>query len=754
MSFKKWRPWHLIVKLAAGRYGFIDPVTLLARLRQFGRPSEVAEPLELLRAGLIFHARGVINTRAIQYNLDWVWPYWVVKQFTPGDASFIPRGFSISHINLTHRNWTAVGHPDLSAYPVIDPRGLVTPLFDSWSIDAWVLSDNGDLLLPSHLKDVSQRLDMENNMAVVTQSRQGSLELETRSAVVFDESDQAFLQTDIAGLCPETSGWIVVSIRPYNPEGIQFIDQLDCLDRQRTIQVNGAQAIEFETAPEKILFSTYEAGDVAFDLNRSADRENQVNCPIGMATAAAFFPIDPSKHNRIRYTVDLNQTPSVRKDRTPGPVRSYAEVIDETAGLCVPDPHYQFLYDAAVRTLLLLTSEEVYPGPYTYRRFWFRDACLMINALLGLGLEQRSRQLISRFPGRQNRNGYFQSQEGEWDSNGQVLWLAERLFVLTGRLPEKDLMSSLMKGARWIVEKRRTKNDGKRHDGLLPAGFSAEHLGPNDHYYWDDFWGVAGLRAAARLSDAIGDNPSSRLFFNTADQFEFRIFESMKAAPGYKKFGAIPASPYRRMDSGAVGSLVADYPLQITDPKDPRIMNTVEYLMRHSFVDHGFFQEMIHSGINVYLTLDIAQTLLRSGDERFQLLMDKTAKLASPTGQWPEAVNPVTGGGCMGDGQHGWAAAEWIMMMRSIFVREECRKLILGSGLLPEWLEKDGELRFGPTLVPGGYLSLRFVKAEDRLTLFLSGRRPAGHLECLVKVPGYRPRQIDTSWKQCLLEPR
>ena len=36
--------------------------------------------------------------------------------------------------------------------------------------------------------------------------------------------------------------------------------------------------------------------------------------------------------------------------------------------------------------------------------------------------------------------------------------------------------------------------------GLLPAGFSAEHLGPNDYYYWDDFWGLAGLIAAARLA--------------------------------------------------------------------------------------------------------------------------------------------------------------------------------------------------------------------------------------------------------------
>jgi len=32
----------------------------------------VAEPIELLRAGVVFHARGLINARVIQHNLDWV----------------------------------------------------------------------------------------------------------------------------------------------------------------------------------------------------------------------------------------------------------------------------------------------------------------------------------------------------------------------------------------------------------------------------------------------------------------------------------------------------------------------------------------------------------------------------------------------------------------------------------------------------------------------------------------------------------
>src|SRR6187401_1769363 len=165
-------PWKFIVQRAARAYGFGDPALWLARVRNFAQPSEVAEPIELLRAGVLFHARGVVNTKAIQHNLDWVWPYWVQRQFDPDDVSFIPRGFAISHVNLTHRNWTAVGLPTLSIYPIVDPRGLTTPIHDGWSIDFWLLDRKGNALIPSRLPDefVEQELVLEGGLAVTTTS--------------------------------------------------------------------------------------------------------------------------------------------------------------------------------------------------------------------------------------------------------------------------------------------------------------------------------------------------------------------------------------------------------------------------------------------------------------------------------------------------------------------------------------------------------------------------------------------------------
>src|SRR6185436_12658152 len=84
----------------------------------------------------------------------------------PADQSFIPRAFSFSHINLTHRNWTAVGLPDVPYYPIVDPRGLVTPLFDGWSLDFWLLPANADPVFPSKLAPFKQELLLDENLRV------------------------------------------------------------------------------------------------------------------------------------------------------------------------------------------------------------------------------------------------------------------------------------------------------------------------------------------------------------------------------------------------------------------------------------------------------------------------------------------------------------------------------------------------------------------------------------------------------------
>ena len=263
----------------------------------------------------------------------------------------------------------------------------------------------------------------------------------------------------------------------------------------------------------------------------------------------------------------------------------------------------------------------------------------------------------------------------------------------------------MRKGARWIENKRLSENIEGPHAGLLPAGFSAEHLGPNDYYYWDDFWGIAGLKAAESLFAPI-DRETGEHFGAGAREFSQTVDRSLATCEQRLKRPGMPASPYRRLDAGAIGSLAMGYPTQLCEPDDPRLLDCAEFLLEKCFVKGAFYQDMIHSGLNAYLTLHVAQVLLRAGDARFLDLVDAVAGLASPTGQWPEAIHPATEGGCMGDGHHVWASAEWVLMVRNCFVREEGDRLILGAGIPPRWLKQDKPIRFGPAPTSFGSVSV------------------------------------------------
>jgi len=734
MLLNSW-PTRVLISRAARAYGFLDPVKLVAKIRGFAQPSEFSEPIELLRAGMLFHARGLVNTKAIQNNLDWIWPYWVERQFNPADESFIPRAFSFSHINLTHRNWTAVGLPDVPFYPIVDPRGLVTPLFDGWSIDFWLVQPNGAILVPARLKTFSQTLTCDDTLHVRSVGTWDAASLETDVALtVHNAEPHCSVVVQSSG---QAAGYVGVSLRPYNPEGISFLEKVAVTADDGGWLVNGRHPVLFDRQPQRIILSTYKDGDASQRLNESI-HETAVSCGVGMATAVALFPLASLRDHPLEIRTPIYNELEPKKRPTITKPVAWEDALGAFSTLRIGDAQIQRLFDLAVANLVLHAPDEVYPGPYTYKRFWFRDAAFILHAILALGDVERTRRALKQFAPRQRHDGYFLSQEGEWDSNGEAIWTYYRFQQLTGEPLPDAWLDAIAKGARWIIKKRLPADSGLPEAGLLPAGFSAEHLGPNDFYYWDDFWGVAGLRCAADLLQTR-DPKLAEECARVAAEFMAAIVRSYPTGPHRRFPGAIPASPKRRMDSGAVGSIVADYPLQLFAPANENVLKTVDYLRDHSSYAGGFFQNMIHSGINAYLTLHLAQVRLRAGQPNVAWdLMDCVANLASPTGQWPEAIHPRTGGGCMGDGEHIWAAAEWALMVRACFLREEDDRLVVGAGLREAWWRERGAA-LGPTLTRFGRVTVSIdARSADRPpTLSVEGQWRGAPPVLEVRVPGF-----------------
>ncbi len=726
-----WLPWRWLLGWVAKRQGFLDPLHFLDRLRRFAQPSEVGEPLELLRAGAAFHARGLLNTRAIQYNLDWIWPFWVQRQFNPRDPSFIPRGFSFSHINLTHRNWTTVALPDSPTFPLVDAAGLITPFYDRWSLEAVLLKADGSLCIPSKEKQPEQRLILSPAFAVLTDFAWENFTLKGRAEVKRSPAGDC-LEWSVQAVSPEPGAFLILSLRPYNPEGIALVDWIQSLPDSQGWRIDGRDEVRFSKPPDRMDFSNHGHGDVLSRLQQQGEtlppqsqEVTEIRCSVGLATAAAWFAIPVGLPLQVTATMNLSgetrkllplqkqNSSATSSHSAKAKTHPWAE-LDSVPRLEFAFSRFSFLYEAAQHSLLQHAPwGVVVPGPYTYRRFWFRDAAFILDAMLVMGLTDRVASVLEGYANHQKVSGYFLSQDGEWDSNGEALWILNRYEVFSQKRVANLSDDAILRGAKWIVQKCVRTSADAAVVGLLPAGFSAEHLGPNDHYYWDAFWSQAGLEAAAALCARRGLHHEAESFAQSAREMHQAIWASLDLARSRRNLGmTLPASPNRRMDAGAVGSIAFGYPLQLGDARDPSLLATVNWLMDNQRVQGAFFQDMIHSGLNPYLTLHLAQVLLRSGDARHGELAQAIADLASPTGQWPEAIHPITLGGCMGDGQHVWAAAEWLIYLRNLFVREEGEGLILGQGILSPWLKSGKGMSFGPAPTAFGKVTLLF-QAED-----------------------------------------
>ena len=357
---------------------------------------------------------------------------------------------------------------------------------------------------------------------------------------------------------------------------------------------------------------------------------------------------------------------------------------------------------AANRAYLLLFHDgaEITPGSFTYHRFWFRDAAFMLAALDRYGLHQEAAEVLASYPQRQHLDGFFFSQRQEWDANGSAIWaMAEHWRLTRDHALVEAAASSVSRGVRWIQRKRMTRRRRKdpRLQGLMPASISAEHLGPFDYYYWDDFWSLSGLIDGALILDVVGQGRAASKAREWAASFRADIDASMELVAQRLGTRALPAGPRRRIDPAIIGSLVACYPLRILPPDHPAIAATADAVRDRFCLGEAFFQAISHTGLGTYLTLQLALVELEAGDRRALTRLHWLLERATDTYTWPEAIHPRLDGGCMGDGHHGWAAADFLTTVRNLLVRETNEGLALCSMLPDAWHGEPIEVHDAPT---------------------------------------------------------
>lgn len=720
-------------------------ITMFKKANELSGLGKETIPTELIPLNMIQLSRGLLNFTLLQSIRSWVFPYWGEQQYAPHSPSFVPRSHLGLSMNLTHRNWTAVGSMECDIEPIVDPRGLVTPFRDGWSLDVWFFV-NGKLFLPSKASGVHQRL-VENLPIVETSFSVGNLAVTLTTFVVKAELVHRATLRNLSSLAEQCK--LYVALRPFNPDGVSLVHDIEYLKQERSLVVNKRTKLRFDFEPTLIHCSTFERGDCGNILDGEKQKPDWVSahCDIGLANAVVGLHVSlapqgeqafETKCSLLERTDDGQDPATVVNPSDRDPIRTWNEIVATGATVTTPDDQINSLFNASLATLLLLVDHEsITPGPSTYHHFWFRDAAYMLYALDVAGFSHYTKPVIKAFPQRQVRSGYFRSQQGEWDSNGQAVWTTLQHALLSNDVTLlRDLFTSLYSGVKWINEKRLTSTECAQRPfaGLMPRGLSAEHLGLADYYFWDNFWSLAGLEAFTAVCERLERHVEKDHTLHLTDKYRHDVDEALRLAHANTATIAIPAGPLRGIDCGMIGSIAAWYPLQLFPPNDPRLAATLRLLEQRFFVDGMFFQDFIHSGMNAYLTLQIAHCWLYAGNrELFWKMFSTVCSFASPTMNFPEAIHPATRGGCMGDGHHGWAAAEIVLAVRDAVVFERRRNdssevdLMLLSGIPVEWFAVGKQLRIERMPFVGGVITMR-----------IQGHRSVVNVEIQIQPSGVR----------------
>ncbi len=742
------------VRRLMGRMRITDDIVRhLSTLQRLGEAVEIQMPSELLPVGARTVFRALRTRAAGQLGPDWVWPYWLERQLDPRSPAFVPRGHLPVLTNVTHRNWTTVGTIGTVREAIVDTAGLVTPWYDGWSLDWWIGADDR-WHFPSQEVGVRQRL-IDNAPVVETAMRIPSGDALQRVYAIPGDDPMVVVEFHNDSPVPVA---LALAVRPYNPEGLAVVERIALIDR--TVTVDGRPALLLPKDPARMAGSTFVEGDVANVIRRGEAGDQlpvTLRCEAGLAQAAFLFPLPHRATLRVALPLDARRRTRrrglARRRVAHMPARPELPPSDAVArgwasqarrGMQLELPAGR-LADAvaANRAYLLLfhDGDEITPGSFTYHRFWFRDAAFMLAALDRYGLHKEAAEVLASYPDRQHFDGFFFSQRQEWDANGSAIWaMAEHWRLTRDEDLLKRLAPSVSRGVRWIQRKRMTRR--RRNDpalrGLMPASISAEHLGPFDYYYWDDFWSLRGLIDGALLLEQAGEARAAAKAGEWATAFRADLEASIDLVAARLDTRVITAGPRRRIDPAVIGSLVACYPLALFPADHPAIAATAEVIRERFCLGDGFFQAISHTGLGTYLTLQLALVELEAGDERALVRLQWLLDRATDTYTWPEAIHPRLDGGCMGDGHHGWAAADFLTTVRNLLVRETSDGLALCSMLPETWRGEPIEVHDAPTHY--GLISFAVRWHGDRPALLWDFRPHADMTSPVVlRAPGIAP---------------
>ena len=383
---------------------------------------------------------------------------------------------------------------------------------------------------------------------------------------------------------------------------------------------------------------------------------------------------------------------------------------------------------------------EVHGGEDFYDAFYIRDGAYQVMELEEAGLHDTALNAVKLYLDRQRPDGRFESQAGQFDANGQAVWVLWQYYKMTAdRAWLTQVYPNMRRAVDWTIKARRQAPADSPYAGVLPnAPADGEYLWAGKHHIVGyDFWNLRGVLCTADAARILGKTDEAAELLMEAALYR----EAIDAA--WKKTELAHFPPSWEKAGTHWGNTETLWPTPIFDPDDPRVAALSDHVRKDfagGFIEgtiqwHGH-AAAIHPYMGAYTTM---ADLIRGNDEQvvkdfYWYLLHSTAAHAFPEGiyyekryAWSDTIPHVTG------------ACNYAIMLRHMLVHEQGNELHLLKAVPDWWLDDGEEIRLERLPTHFGEMAMTVCGADQGVKIELDRPTRQTPTKIVLHLPTSRP---------------
>ncbi|HLH74659.1 MAG TPA: hypothetical protein VKX96_15330, partial [Chloroflexota bacterium] len=658
--------------------------------------------------------------------------------------------------------WSAIGLDGGGNEGLVATDGTFSPITNTLGVNVWLRDDSSGQLYVPRPADVTQSLDGGQRPLITSQWQASGIMITTTvfsastgpSPIAPTEGAESVVvaRVTLRGTGPARPLTLFLAVRPFGPAGgVSPLAQV--ATTATSIAANGKLVVVAQqpATMHGALNETEIDASVLAGQNK-APPNDQASSANGLAEGVLGYRLTLDNGQSITYSFVLpmaaqppssalvDQLSRLDVSRLQEQVSADWQQRLHQVELSVGDSDVTNAFYASLAYMLMARQgNQLYSGPLVEHAFWMRDAAYFTTALDQVGQHTLVDTVLRGILASQLPSGRFppiiepsgqprEPLKTEWDSQGEVIYALVEHARMTHDLGFlRDAYPSIIKAAQFqrdqLATTRTASRQGTPYYGIFPAGESAEDLlDPTWHHYWDDFWGMAGFQEAADAARQLGHTDDVAWLSQQENLLRQAVLNGVEQMPTSDGLPFIPNGPEDTHSTAMARSgTPALWPVDVLDPKSPLVQHTFEAYYQWTIKPYGGAYR--HYGDNdwPYAGLSLAHAFYQLGmmDHVWTILQWTFAHQTAPhLYAWAEAVTPTSATFASGDMPHSWMAAELIMLVRDMLVREQDNAIAIGP--FPDaWLSagQHVDLKGMPTAL--GPVSYSMTRSADGRTIDL-----------------------------------